>query len=596
MKPFGFVPLRLLAVLLIVSTLLAAVPRVAGVELPLTEHPRLYFTASDLPRLRGLREGGVHARIWKNLTRWADWAAAQPLRAEWIPTAADDPQYENLYDRFYGAMHDMAIVEHLAFAAALADDEPNPYLEPAKAWTLAAATVWKHEADNPPDASKAYAVLRIMKALAVAYDLLYHDLTADERAAIRDAVVPVCEAYYQFFQTTMKQGDGYNKHHASVDAPPLGVAALALLGDTPEAAAWLELVLEKHTDVLLPDALTESGTNSQSSNFWASSLQYRIFFVDALRRVTGRDLLAEFPRALPGRIALAAVAGRHPAELEYGQLNGNVLYGPSYGQLNYWSPVLLYIARHERRPIYQHLALMGRIARRPAAVAIRDAQPPRGTALFVRWLRVSVVRRIRRHPRSNLTCRGHSNFPEPDVNEAYLRASYREGQIVACLKKGALVVHAGGRPVLVDQFNKDEVNSPSEEVAEMLVADDGRWARIRCVGPGAFGVGEQLIDLDRPHTLTIRRHVEKPLTWWFAGPFTQLDNTIEWPDGTRLNVTRGMLLPVDPAGFVETKVHYAGMKYADPQPVTYPTVEAQADAGILEIVITTPHPAAENAP
>ena len=41
--------------------------------------------------------------------------------------------------------------------------------------------VWKHEAQNKADASKAYAVLRIMKALAVAYDLLYDRLTEPER-------------------------------------------------------------------------------------------------------------------------------------------------------------------------------------------------------------------------------------------------------------------------------------------------------------------------------------------------------------------------------------------------------------------------------
>ena len=58
----------------------------------------------------------MHARIWENLIRSADWCRQQPPRAEWIPTLADDPQYENLYDRFYAAMHDMAIIEHLAFA------------------------------------------------------------------------------------------------------------------------------------------------------------------------------------------------------------------------------------------------------------------------------------------------------------------------------------------------------------------------------------------------------------------------------------------------------------------------------------------------
>src|SRR5262245_60584220 len=51
-----------------------------------TGHPRLYFKADDLPRLRALRTEGVHARIWANLAESADWCARQTPRTEWIPT------------------------------------------------------------------------------------------------------------------------------------------------------------------------------------------------------------------------------------------------------------------------------------------------------------------------------------------------------------------------------------------------------------------------------------------------------------------------------------------------------------------------------
>src|SRR6185369_7577722 len=151
-----------------------------------------------------------------------------------------------------------------------------------------------------------YAVLRVVKALGVGYDVLFERLTEMQRKEVRDSIVAICDPYYTFFQAPTAAG--YNKHHGSVDAAPFGVAALAVLGEVDHAQAWLDMAIKKHVDYLLPSALTPSGTNDQSSNFWASTMQYRIFFCDPLKRVTGRDLFAEFPRALPGRIALAAIA------------------------------------------------------------------------------------------------------------------------------------------------------------------------------------------------------------------------------------------------------------------------------------------------
>src|SRR5436190_8653167 len=108
-------------------------------------HPRLYFTAADLPHLREQKKSGVHEKIWTNLTKSANWCAQQAPRTEWIPTAEKDPQFENLYDRFYAAMHDAAIVEHLAFTSAFSDPEEDHYFVPARKWLLATAKVWKNE-------------------------------------------------------------------------------------------------------------------------------------------------------------------------------------------------------------------------------------------------------------------------------------------------------------------------------------------------------------------------------------------------------------------------------------------------------------------
>jgi hypothetical protein len=120
----------------------------------------------------------------------------------------------------------------------------------------------------------------------------------------------------------------------------------------------------------------------------------------------------------------------------------------------------------------------------------------------------------------------------------------------------------------------------------LLVADDGRLAMIRCVGPTAIGVKEQRIELHRPRHLTIRRHVSQLVKWWYTGEANRTGNELVWPDGTKLTVTRGEISGVDPQGFTETMVHFGGMKFADPHPFIYPVVTARPDSGVLEITVT----------
>ena len=574
---------------ILVTVLAAAQLGIAAEPPPNLHHPRLYFTAADLPQLRDLRKSGVHAKIWANMIKSADWCAQQAPRTEWIPTAEKDPQYENLYDRFYAAMHDAAIVEHLAFTSALSNPSDDRYFDPARNRLLATAKTWKHESHNKPDASKAYAVLRVVKALAVGYDVLFERLTTGQRQEVRDAITAICDPYYTFFQVPTTAGAGYNKHHGSVDAAPFGVAALAMLGEVDHAQAWLDLAIKKHVDYLLPHGLTPSGTNDQSSNFWASTLQYRIFFCEPLKRVTGRDLFAEFPRALPGRIALAAIAAGQSSSLQFNEDNRSVLFGPSYGQINYWSPVLVYLARHDRRPIYQHLALWDESL--GSLQHTRYITPNRKEELLFclgpyayLWYDASIAPAIEdKLPYSFV-------FPEPEVNEVYLRSSYDRGGIVVGMRKGGLIVHAGGQRVLVDQLGVNDTSAPAKPVDETLLSDDGRHATIRCIGPKAAGIGEQLVDLQRPSKLSITRTTDKPLTWWYAGNPQHSEKSFTWPDGTQLKLTRGKIGKIAPEGYVETKVHFGGMKFADPHPFVYPTVTVEPEGDTIAVEVTSPAP------
>src|SRR5258706_688388 len=405
-------------------------------------HPRLYFAQSDLPHLRNLRNHGLHKKIWHNVRASADWCLTMAPRKALIFPVSSHPIYENLYDRFYAIMRELAVTEHLAFAYAFSGDKR--YGDAARQWTLASCRAWQHEADSEPDGAKAYAVMRLLKGVALAYDVAYDRFADDERQEIRDTLRRIGEKYYRgYFTTATIAGPGFHTHHAIVEWSSFGVTALALLGEVPEAKNWLDATVKKFERHLLPTGLAPDGAQVEGATFWASTMQYRMFFMDPLRRVTGRDLFAEFPGTMNADVALASIAARNQSV--NCQPHQSVILAPSYGQLDYYAPVLLFLAREYRRPICQHLALwdqsLGRIQR------TRFITPHGEPLLFelggyaFLWFDASVP------PQSGDE---KLSWSFPSVDEAYLRASWKPDDLLVGVRKGELVVHAGGQPVLVD--------------------------------------------------------------------------------------------------------------------------------------------------
>jgi len=163
-------------------------------------HPRLYCTAKEVARLRQAHDD-LHARIWSNLVQSADWCLTKTPRTNWIAPVSPDPIYENLYDLFYGIMGDMAIMEHLAFAYALSGK--RDYGEAARKWVLNSCRVWQHEADGIPDSGKGYAVSRLLKGIAVGYDLAYDRFSDAERKEIRDTLTRIGGLYFSLRQPSL---------------------------------------------------------------------------------------------------------------------------------------------------------------------------------------------------------------------------------------------------------------------------------------------------------------------------------------------------------------------------------------------------------
>jgi len=525
-------------------------------------HPRLYCTAGEVARLRQAQDD-LHSKIWSNLVQSADWCLTKTPRTNWIAPVSPDPVYENLYDRFYGIMGDMAIMEHLAFAYALGG-KPE-YGEAARHWVLSGCRVWQHEADGVPDGGKAYAVSRLLKGIAVGYDLAYDRFSDAERKEIRDTLTRIGSLYFEkYFQTATISGKGFHTHHAIVEWASFGVLALALLNETPEAQVWLDATVRKFEEHLLPEGLAPDGAQTEGGTFWASTMQYRLFFMDALRRVTGRDLFPTFERQMNADLALASVATvRIPV---YEQNQANVIMEPYYGQIDYYAPVLLFLAREYHRPIFQYLALwdpfIGQIQKTRAIT-------PHGEQLLFDlgpyaylWCDPAI------HARAD---EPRLSYRFPSVNQAFLRASWLPGDLLVGVDNGQIVVHAGGECVLAEPGLEHKLPA---ELDAPSVEDDGSVAVIRC---GQSPTNHLIIKLDRPgHKLTIRRNVSPDWEWWCHGEITRQGNELRWGNRVSLRLLKGELTGFDAVGYAPVlATGFNKLKLADPQPMKFPLVSAR---------------------
>ncbi len=534
-------------------------------------HPRLYFARAELPQLRNLRAHPSHKRIWHNLQDSAEWCLKLSPRKQWIAPVATDPDYENLYDRFYAIMGDLAVTEHLSFAYAFSGDQK--YGEAARLWTLASCRAWKQEAQSEPDGSKAYAVTRLLKGAAIGYDIAWERFTEDERREIRDTLQSIAEKYYQgYFTTPAIAGPDFHTHHAIVEWASFGVTALTLLDEVPQAKLWLEATIRKFEDHLLPSGLAPDGAQVEGPTYWASTMQYRIFFMDALRRVTGHDLFSKFQSVMNADLALAAIATTTAPG--YSQSHASVILSPSYGQLDYYSPVLLFLAREYRRPVCQYLASWDK-----SLGSIQQCRyiTPHGERLLFElggyaflWYDSNIAAKPEN---TKLT------YHFPSVDEAYLRASWAPNDLLLGIRKGELLVHCGGQSVLIEPMDwRDATNG----LHIARVEDNGSLAAIHCTN----SAGEVLTaELHRPNRAVIHRRLKTDWQWWCQGAPGLKGDSLRWKDGATLRVRTGKLANWEPNGYAPVlSAGFGKLKMADPAPMTFPLCTVRPDTGD-EIVI-----------
>ena len=213
------------------------------------------------------------------------WAAKPP-----VPEPAgypDDKRVAPIWRQTYIDCQELIYaIRHLAVAGHVLNDAAH--LDTAKAWLLEAAS-W----DPNGKTSRAYTdewAFRVCLALAWGYDWLHGELSDNERATVRAALLARTR---QVADHAIKNASihifPYDSHAVRSISAVLIPACIAMLGEEPQAEEWLHYSVEFLFAVYSPWGDSDGGW-AEGPHYWTTGMAYLIDAANLLRSYTGIDL------------------------------------------------------------------------------------------------------------------------------------------------------------------------------------------------------------------------------------------------------------------------------------------------------------------
>jgi hypothetical protein len=234
-------------------------------------HPRVFVTRTGLAALRE-RARTSHRAEWSKVL-------AHMAALEGAPPPVPGPQERRSQNNVAFAIAEAS----LAYAV----ERKPEYLAAAKAWTLAAIDYepWGYTYNKP---NTDLAAGHLLYAIGWAYDLLYDELARDERARIRASLERHATLVYNEFAPKAGRKHPFTQNHDFIPTAGLAVAALALMGESPDAERWAALARAHHHragQLLSPD-----GSYYEGFEYWIFSTPWLVHFLDAWEHSTGESL------------------------------------------------------------------------------------------------------------------------------------------------------------------------------------------------------------------------------------------------------------------------------------------------------------------
>jgi len=292
------------------------------------EHPYLFFKKEDIPAIRGLLVS-KHSATWTDILRRANEAldGELPEEKEILLTPGQHGGFHTLVSQVARGQ-----LEPLAFTFLITEEEKYAARARDIMLNLAGFSRWTGIPFGDPNCfypawQAALETAGMCKGVATAYDWLYDFLSDDERAAIRAAllrlgVLPILESWAD--PRTIR----YVPRHQlpagnwwSVCNSGGGIAALALLPEVPDARNWLGMFVDAVRAYLVypggdiwnidlkagwgGQCMMKTYPNWGEDGGYVESLGYvdygltnAMYFIDALKRVTGEDMSPYINRKL----------------------------------------------------------------------------------------------------------------------------------------------------------------------------------------------------------------------------------------------------------------------------------------------------------
>lgn len=522
-------------------------------------HPRVMLTAESLAGLQATVASDPLAREWYGKLRER---AEKMLPEPPIEHVLIGPRLLDKSRRCLDRVATWALVYRLSGDTRFLDRARQEML------TAAAFPDW-----NP---SHFLDTAEMTHALALGYDWLYADLSEDERATIRGAIVDKGLRLGEKAYSTRPMAWWTSCRHNwnQVCNGGLGIGALAVADEEPELAA---LILGKAV-TLLPLAMSEYGPDggwAEGPGYWSYATHYTVYFLAALETTTGADAGL---CSIPGFAEAGSFRTRSIGPT--GKVFNYADAGDGAGQ----AACMLWLARRFSRPDYA------------AAECARVGTP---TPWHLLWYDAALASEPRVAAPTDVLYRG--------VNVAFLRSAWDDADATfvgvkggdnranhSHLDLGTFVLDALGVRWAVD-LGGDDYNLPGyfgnqrwdyyrlRTEGHNTLTIDGANQDERAVAPivdfgttpsGAYAVAD-LTAAYAPTCTKVLRRIER------VRDATVLLDTVEAPEGTpivwALHTREQVTLEGSMATLTRGDAHL-GLEAASPKGVAWETLEASPPA------------------